>query len=143
MKIFIATTLTLGLFLATGCRTYDVNGSVPVRYATSVIVIPYDHIQRPVPLTIQIFDNFHVPPTNYVAIASLERNGHRNDAALIIGALEWRARQLGANGIILLGTEAGEYHPGIAFANVNGGFATGGSQEPVFRAIAISYEPAK
>ena len=135
MKILFA--LLVSSLILTGCHSYDVNSSRPVRYANGVKVLEYDHTQRAPSPTIQIFDRFNPAPAHYVALASLSRMGYLQDESLIDNALTWRARQLGANGIILLPPEQSDYSAGFAIANANGGFATGGSSQPVFRAVAI------
>jgi hypothetical protein len=45
----------------------------------------------------------------YHPIAQLVRNGWSNDEALIDNALIWRAKSLGADGVILLPPSGGEY----------------------------------
>ena len=123
-----------------GCYHYDVNGSHAVRYANSVNVIRYDSTPRPIPPTIQIFDRYNPPPAKYVPIASISRGGFRRDEQMIVGALQWRARQLGANGIIIVGESSGDYIPGFVIGNANGVFATEGSSKPIFRGVAIWYD---
>jgi hypothetical protein len=132
---------TLGLCL-TGCHTYDVNGDKPVRYASGVQVITYDSTPRPPAKSIQIFDQYNPPPAQYHPIASLSHEGYPNDAHLIYDALEWRARQLGANGIILNAEQNLDEHNGVVVGNANFTLGTSSPGHFIFHAVAIIYNPA-
>jgi hypothetical protein len=92
-----------GLLLA-GCqsRSYDVNGSQPVRYAREVQIVMLNPSARPVSPTIQIFENATEVKRAFTKIALLHRSGHREDEGLIVNAMAWRARQIGADTIIIL-----------------------------------------
>ena len=140
MKILSAIVLSALIPTAaiiTGCHSYDVNGSRPVRYASGVQVRQYDFTQRSPSKHIEIFDQYHPVSGSYTEIAYLSHQGYLHDENLVENALVWRARQLGANGIILLPPGQGDTDPGIAFANQNGGFAIGESTQVIFRGIAI------
>jgi hypothetical protein len=101
MKIIY--TVIFGLsFLLVGCRTYDVNGEKPVRYAKDVQVVLLDSTPRTATKSIRIFETPDDIKRPYHKIALLSRSGHREDEGLIDNAFAWRARQIGADGIIIL-----------------------------------------
>jgi hypothetical protein len=104
----IAPTIVFALsFLVAGCHTYDVNGDKPVRYANDVQIVLLDSTSRTITKSIQIFETPDDVKRSYHKIALLSRSGHREDEALILNAFAWRARQIGADGIIMLAPSRG------------------------------------
>jgi hypothetical protein len=92
----------LALLILTGCYSYDINGEQPVRYASGVRVVSYDSTVRQPANSIQVFDSPGEVKRPYHKIALLSRPGNREDQALVMAAIIWRARHLGADGIIFL-----------------------------------------
>ena len=102
MKIISLICLAGLSFLLNGCHTYDVASAKPVRYAKEVQVIPLDTAKRAITPSVQIFESAADVQRPCHKIALLSRPGHRGDEGLIVNALAWRARQLGADGLVLL-----------------------------------------
>jgi hypothetical protein len=94
-------------FLVAGCHTYDVNGEKPVRYANNVQIVLLNSTPRTITKSIQIFETPDDVKRPYHKIALLSRSGHREDEGLIFNAFAWRARQIGADGIIILTASRG------------------------------------
>ena len=146
MKTLRLCTFGLALTLLTGCyymHAYNPDGEWGVRYSSSVNVVRYNVGNYPIPAHTQMFDRFNPPPTNYLVLANLSRDGWRRDEGMIMGALLWRARQLGANGLINVGESSGDAIPDFAVGGKQGvfGVAYQGSK-PLFRGIAILYTNA-
>ena len=99
--------ILLAALLLTACHSYDVNGDKPVRYAKDVQVALFDSTPRAVSKTVQVFDDANDIKRPYHKIALLSRSGHREDEALIDNAFAWRARQIGADGVLLLPASRG------------------------------------
>ena len=102
MRPFLKLLVCVSGLFACGCRTYDVNGEAPVRYSKEVQIVQLDSAPRAITKTIQIFETATDVQRPYHKIALLTRSGHREDEGLIFNAFAWRARQLGADGIIIL-----------------------------------------
>jgi hypothetical protein len=110
------------LWLLTGCHTYDVNGTTPVRYANTVQVISLDSTQRPFSKAIEIFQNpDELHGRAYRKIALLSHEGWPNDETLLVNALIWKAKSLGADGVILMPSTRNGYefnafaHSGVSY----------------------------
>ena len=140
MKTIIPLLLCASGLLLTGCHTYDMNGDVPMRYAANVQVVNYESIVRPPAKTIQIFDSPSQIKQPYHVIGLLLRPGKSNDEALILKALIWRARQLGADGVILLGGRSDGGQEGFMFGNGRGIIGSTSPTEPIFHAQAIMFD---
>jgi hypothetical protein len=134
------TIIALTSLIITGCYSTDPNGDKPIRYASSVQVAPYDSIQRAPSATIEVFqDASAIGNRPYHVIALLTREGYPNDEGLITSALIWRAKHIGANGIILLNTSGGGQQS-FAFGNANGIIGSSSPGQIVFRADAIVFD---
>ena len=95
--------IAVAVMLLTGCHSYDVNGTRPVRYANSVLVTVLDSTPRPFSQTIEVFQNTEELKTRpYRKIALLSHSGWPNDETLLNNALIWKAKSLGATGVILM-----------------------------------------
>lgn len=127
----------MAVMLMTGCHNYDVNGTAPVRYGNSVAVIPYDHVQRAPAADITIYDAYHTPPAGYQVVANLSRPGNLGDRMKVIGALEWRARMLGANGLILTDAQDMGERNRTTVGNDRIAFSNSGPGQSMFSGIAI------
>jgi hypothetical protein len=110
------------LFLLTACNSYDVNGTSPVRYASSVQIITLDSTKRPFSKSIEVIqtkDDLH--GRAYHKIALLSHEAWPNDENMVINALIWKAKSLGADGVILLPRSSNGYefnpfaHSGVKF----------------------------
>jgi hypothetical protein len=134
MKTKILLLLTVALLA--GCHSYDYNGHRSVRYAGDVRVLVYDQTPRQPAANIQIFDNLNPPPAKYKVIARLGRDGNRSDETRILGALAWRARQLGANGMIVGVVEKSDQ---MQFDRI-GNYMHFGPGSPRFNGVAILYQ---
>ena len=93
--------LLLVTLAVAGCHSYNVNSNWPVRYASGVQVTPYTSSPHSRLTTIEVFDNSSQVTRPYHRLARLSRGGHRSDKGRITNALIWRARQMGADAIIL------------------------------------------
>ncbi|MGC9944468.1 MAG: hypothetical protein ABSE48_21800 [Verrucomicrobiota bacterium] len=137
MKMLAAFAATL---LLTGCYSYDVNGSRPVRYASGVQVATYDSTPRQPSASVRAFQSPAEVQRPYHVIALLSREGYLRDEGLIVNALVWRAKQMGANGIILLNVTSEGGDQAFAFG-ANGSFLAGSSPaQCVFTANAIVFD---
>ncbi len=86
--------------LVAGCTSN--NPDPAVRYGTTVQVIRYDGGHYAPTKTLQVFDTAEEVKQPYHKIAKVTRPGHREAEGKIVNALIWRARQAGAEGLILL-----------------------------------------
>ena len=114
MKTWLPLVPALGIGMAalalTGCRTTVAYPEAPPRYGESVQVIAYDTTPRPFNEAVQVFSNPQdVQGRPRHPIAELEKVGWYRDRALIENALIWRAKSLGADGVILLPPNFGEF----------------------------------
>lgn len=101
--------LCLAGLLAAGCTT-TVDPYAPVRYGDSVQVVSYDSTPRPFNPSVQVFSSpAALQGRPYHLIAELYRGGWPNDQPLIMNALIWRAKSLGADGVILLPPVLGDF----------------------------------
>jgi hypothetical protein len=99
MKIAI---LLSTLLLLVGCSSTPVStsGDPPVRYARYVQVATFDFSPRSATAKLDILQT---PPTrkNHV-IAELTIDGSAENEGKLINALAWKARQLGADALVVL-----------------------------------------
>jgi hypothetical protein len=88
------------LFFA-GCASAPVNSADPApRYASRIKVAIYDLTPRTPTTSLDVFD---APPSRpHKVIALLSHKAEPNDSAAMMNAIAWRARQLGAQGMIVL-----------------------------------------
>ena len=108
MKTLLA--LLIITCVLTGCHNYNINGTRPVRYADGVQVISLDITVRPFNKTLTVFENVEaVKGRKYHKIALLTRSGWPNDEEMLVNAIIWKAKSLGASGVILLPTVQGAY----------------------------------
>ena len=116
--LYLAGLLSLGAMALVGCRTTKVgqDQNAPPRYAESVQVITYDSTPRPFNPSITVFYNFAgLENRPRHPIAELDKVAFPNDQALVRNALIWRAKSLGADGILMLPPSTGA----ISFAITN------------------------
>ena len=91
------------VMLLTGCHSYDINGTRPVRYASGVQVVSLDSTSRSFHQNIEVHQNVdELQGRAYHKIALLSHSGWPNDEALLNNALIWKAKSLGSEGVILL-----------------------------------------
>jgi hypothetical protein len=108
----------------------------PVRYAAGVQVALYDSEKRSPTTQLEVYQSEKSIETRpFRIIAMLTRNGHHEDEANIVNAIAWRARQLGAEGLILLPTVEPGRSVSAPFVNIDEGH----KGEPIFRAHAIVF----
>jgi len=108
MRLIIPTVCLAAIFIAGCASTPDPNE--PPRYGTSVQVVSYDSTPRPFNPDVQVFSNPNdVQGRPRHPIAQLVRVGWPNDQALIQNALIWRAKSLGADGVILFPPQYGGF----------------------------------
>ena len=95
-----STFLVLSVLLM-GCTTASVNSADPApRYAGRIKVAIFDASTRPATTSLEVFD---APPARpHKVIALLSHKAEPQDSALMLNAIAWRARQLGAQGLIVL-----------------------------------------
>jgi hypothetical protein len=105
----IFSSVCLGALLLAGCASTPDPNEAP-RYGTSVDVVSYDSTPRPFNPDIQVYYNPNsVQGHPRHPIAQLVRVGWPNDQALIQNALIWRAKSLGADGVILFPPQNGGF----------------------------------
>jgi len=126
--------------LLAGCHNYDVNGTAPVRYANSVFVTVLDPSKRKPTKSIELFANEDKIKRPHHVIAILSREGYLQDQGMIVNALIWRAKQLGAEGIILLGALGGNTSSGMIFGNGNGVIGSSSPDHGSFSATAVVFD---
>jgi hypothetical protein len=139
MKTKFIILASIAMLLA-GCHNYDVNGTAPVRYANSVFVTAIDPTKREPSKSIQLFANEDKIKRPHHVIAILSREGFLQDQGMIVNALVWRAKQLGADGIILLGAMGGNTSSGMILGNGNGVFGSSNPDHASFSATAIVFD---
>jgi len=129
-----------GILISTGCYSTDPNGDQPIRYASGVQIAPYDSILRKPSQNIEIFQDASEVKRRYHIIALLTREAYPRDEALITSALIWRAKHIGANGIIFLYANFNTGQKSSLVGNRN--VVIGGSEheQAVFRANAIVFD---
>lgn len=109
MRLMIPT-LCVAAIVAAGCASSTPDPNAPPRYGTSIQVVSYDSTPRPFNPDIQVFNNPNdVQGRPRHPIAQLVRVGWPNDQALIQNALIWRAKSLGADGVILFPPQYGGF----------------------------------
>ena len=116
-----------------GCKSTNYTERPP-RYGTSVQVVAYDSTPRKVNPDFQVFAREADVPQPFKIIAMVCRNAKPQDQGLMMQAISWRAKQLGADAMIVLPPEATGYSWGMA-----GNFAGGGPNQPIYRAHAVVY----
>jgi hypothetical protein len=103
MRAIIAPFSALVLLVAvTGCSTTPSGNPADgaPKYAGRIKVAQYDLSPRTPSLSLEVFD---APPTRpHKVIALLSHKAEPNDSAQMMNAIAWRARQLGAQGLIVL-----------------------------------------
>jgi len=87
-----------------GCSTpVSENSTDPApRYASRINVAQYDLTPRSPSLSLEVFDSAEAVKRPYKVIALLSHKAEPNDSAKMMNAIAWRARQLGAQGMIVL-----------------------------------------
>lgn len=93
------------LLLLVGCNTMPPAtvpsaGDPPVRYVQYIKVANYDSSTHPATSKLTIFRE--VPNLKYHTIATLTVSGTADKEGALVNALAWKARQLGADSIIIL-----------------------------------------
>jgi hypothetical protein len=108
--MFSSLSLGVAVLLACGCRSAPPDPNAPPRYGEKVQVISYDSTPRPFNPNIQVFSGYGaMQGRSRHPIADLMIVGWPNDQALIMNALIWRAKSLGADGVVLLPPRYAEF----------------------------------
>lgn len=131
--------------LIVGCSTENnsVNGENPPHLSNGVQVALYDSEKRIPTTQLEVFlTQEAVKDRPYRIIALLTRKGKREDEGLVMNAIAWRARQIGAEGLIPASVAG--VGPSVSVntsVRIGGGMWWGGDkeEEPVFRACAIVF----
>lgn len=115
-----------------GCRTSSTeNPADPApRYASRINVARYDITQRQPSTAFTVYDESTAITRPFKIIAYLSHGAKPSDSAAMLNAIAWRARQLGADGMVVLQPE-------------DTGFSVnqfgGGHRQPVYRANAFVF----
>ena len=131
-----STTILCAVLCLSACSSHK-DPNAPPRYASSVIITSYTTTTYPPTHDLTVYNQGDKIPPHKI-IAMLSRHGHERDQGKILNAIAWKARQLGAQAIILLDPR----EPGSEYsAVVAGGFASAktSKEQPVWRANAIIY----
>lgn len=129
--------LLILILLLSACSS-NKDPNAPPRYASSVIVTSYTTTNYPPTPDLTVYNQGDTIPPHKI-IAMLSRHGHERDQGKILNAIAWKARQLGAQAIIIL-DERPVAAPSTTIAA--GVFSTAKSdkkEQPVWRANAIIY----
>ena len=132
MKPFCLVFILLACCAGCATTTPVATADKPPRYASRVQVARYDATERSVRPEFAVYADAASVPRPYRIIALVSHNANPEDQALMMQAIAWRARQLGADGMIVLPPISGGWHAD--------GFGTK-SKEPVFSAHAIIFTP--
>jgi hypothetical protein len=123
--------LVLVILFGPGCA------SKGPRYASSVQVALYTSETYPPTTELDIFDNLDPLPPHRV-LGLLMREGYHRDEGLILTALIWRAKQMGANAIVRLPLRDQDMtYSALRVRDVASAKAE--AQQPVWRVHAIRY----
>ena len=118
-----------------GCHSYDANRPKPVRFADTVQVISLDSTERNFSSSLEVFQSpDELKGRPYHKIAMLSCNGWPDDEGPLINAFVWKAKSIGANGVIMLPSVKGNYEFNA--------FARSGSRF-TYKADAIVFDAAK
>jgi hypothetical protein len=120
--------LLIGAVVISGCATTGPDGERVPRFAKRVEVVTYDASPRPRTKQLDIYD-VKRPTKAFKEIASLTCEGAPDEEAVMTEALLYRARMLGAEGVLIVAPERTVEWTGF-----------GGSGRRVFRCKAIVYE---
>jgi hypothetical protein len=105
MQSFHSYTSTLVLLTSmslSACRTRDVGPDPAPRYANRIQVARYDLTPRQPTTSFEVLDHINQAEHPYKIIAMLSHAAKPSDSGLMINAMAWHARRLGANAMILL-----------------------------------------
>ena len=120
--------LLLGALIISGCSTTGPDGERVPRFAKRVEVVTYDTNPRSHTKQLDIYDAKR-PTKAFKEIAALTCEGAPDEEAVMTEALLYRARMLGADGVLIVPPERTMEWNGF-----------GGSSRRVFRCKAIVYE---
>jgi hypothetical protein len=125
----------LSVAMATGCASRSENQARIPRYAKDIQIGRYDSIARQEKPHFQVFDSAQSVPKKHRIIALLTRHANPGDEALMMEAIAWNARKLGADAMIVLPPlQTGDE------LRILGKFGSSSPGQPVYRAHAIVYE---
>jgi hypothetical protein len=137
MKTRLFCHFALFCLLFTGCAEYTTSSStgekIP-RYAGRIQIALYDPTPRQPKPDFEVFADAQSVKRPYRIIALLAHKANPEDEGLMMNAIAYRARKLGADGMIVLPRPG----RGWKFGQV-GDIGSGGSEEGVYRAHAIIF----
>ena len=128
MKLLLSSLSTV--LMLTGCTSTAPNGEQVPRYAGRIEVAIYDTTVRPPVKSLDVFDDAASVKRPYKIIALLSHESKPSDSGRMMNAIAFRARQLGADGMIVLPPRATGYQ-------WNG--YGGGPGQPIYSAQAIIF----
>ncbi|MCG3150280.1 MAG: hypothetical protein PCFJNLEI_03761 [Verrucomicrobiae bacterium] len=136
--------MALGLVLAVACSTskstHDEDG--PLRYADSVQIARFDSENRPPSDNLELFQTAEqIGNRPYKTIALVSRTGLSSNEGLILNAIIYRAKLLGATGLIPAAEIEKEHDKNTV--NIRVGFRHfGDGPSKAFRYFALVFETA-
>jgi hypothetical protein len=128
MKKLIAPIIAITALIATGCSTTDKDAP---KHMSRVQCVEYDSTKRPAKTSIEVFDQ--PPARKYKVIALITCEGAYHEEVVMNKAILYKAKQLGADAIIQLGTSSATTGSGSMYGGHHG-------TRSIFRANAIVFE---
>ena len=138
-KMKILCVLSVLCVLITGCQEYTVNsktGERVPRYAGRIQVALYDQTTRPENPNFEVFARPEDVKRPYKIIALLAHEANPEDEAMMMNAIAYRAKKLGADAMIVLNQQANN-----AQVNQVVQIANNERKPQIYRANAIIYTP--
>jgi len=127
-------------FAVAGCANTpsEQSDEKPPDKANRVEVLMYDNTPRPKTARLDVYE-LEPPQRPYKVIALLTCEGAVDQEVVMTKAIFYRARQIGAEGVMSAGTISTQQGDALIIGR-GWGFGGGGSTRCVFRARAIVYE---
>ena len=102
--------MLMGTVVIMGCNTASKygaqgGGEKPPTRAGRVKIASYDSVSRQPTHSLEVYDTPQQIPRLYKVIALLACEGAAHEEGMMVNAINYRARQLGANGVIVLPTD--------------------------------------
>ena len=136
MKNTLPIPLFFLLLIFLGCKSTPQvlapNATPAPRYGNRIQVAQYDTTSRPINPNFEVFAREEDVPRPFKIIALVSHSANPQDEGLMMTAIAWKAKQIGADGMIILNPHSGGWK-----SEQIGNFGGGKSEEPIFRAHAI------
>jgi hypothetical protein len=138
MKALIIALAGVLIFTSCASNSPQAVAEKPPRFSDKVEVLVYDDTSRPKTTHLDIYEDKQ-PEKAFKVIALITCDGDPKDEADAVTAIFYRARQLGAQGVMSAATVSTEKSDPL-YIGRGWGFGGGSGTRSVFRAKAIVYE---